>query len=75
MYVSLLMTFFYAYLKVSIILQKLKDVQEFLRVPYRDLESRQVKIHTAALSKQIENWDEVQESLAGTPYQRFLLKD
>ncbi|KAL3013106.1 hypothetical protein AAZX31_06G035800 [Glycine max] len=54
---------------------KLKDVQEFLRVPYRDLESRQVKIHTAALSKQIENWDEVQESLAGTPYQRFLLKD
>ncbi|KHN22304.1 hypothetical protein glysoja_022060 [Glycine soja] len=55
--------------------EKLKDVQEFLRVPYRDLESRQVKIHTAALSKQIENWDEVQESLAGTPYQRFLLKD
>ncbi|KAH1252447.1 hypothetical protein GmHk_04G009405 [Glycine max] len=54
---------------------KLKDVQEFLRVPYRDLESRQVKIHTAALSKQIENWNEVQEALTGTPYQRFLFKD
>ncbi|KAK7351662.1 hypothetical protein VNO77_11261 [Canavalia gladiata] len=53
---------------------KLKDVQEFLRVPYRDLQSRQVKIHTAPLSKQIENWDEVQKALIGTPYQRFLLK-
>ncbi|TKY75087.1 sulfotransferase protein [Spatholobus suberectus] len=54
---------------------KLKDVQEFLRVPHRDLESRQVKIHTAPLSKQIENWDEVQKALTGTPYQSFLHKD
>ncbi|XP_061343155.1 uncharacterized protein LOC133289275 [Gastrolobium bilobum] len=54
---------------------KLKVVQEFLRVPYRDLESRQVKIHTDPLSKQIENWDEVQKALTGTPYQSFLLKD
>lgn len=53
-------------------LQKLKDVQEFLRVPYRDLESRQVKIHTAPLSEQIQNWDEVQKALTGTPYQSFL---
>ncbi|GAU44312.1 hypothetical protein TSUD_304930 [Trifolium subterraneum] len=54
---------------------KLKDVQEFLRVPYRELESRQVKIHTAPLSMQIENWDEVQKVLTGTPYERFLYKD
>ncbi|CAJ1973371.1 unnamed protein product [Sphenostylis stenocarpa] len=54
---------------------KLKDVQEFLRVPYRDLQSRQVKIHTAPLSDQIENWDEVQKELMGTPYQRFLGKN
>ncbi|XP_061350217.1 uncharacterized protein LOC133295403 [Gastrolobium bilobum] len=54
---------------------KLKDVQEFLRLPYRDLHSRQVKIHTAPLSKQIENWDEVQKALKGTPYQSFILSD
>ncbi|WJX41331.1 hypothetical protein P8452_28698 [Trifolium repens] len=54
---------------------KLKDVQEFLRVPYRELESRQVKIHTAPLSMQIENWDEVQKVLRGTPYESFLYKD
>ncbi|KAJ1397417.1 Sulfotransferase domain [Sesbania bispinosa] len=54
---------------------KLKDVQEFLRVPYRDLESRQVKIHTGSLSKQIQNWDEVQKALTGTPYQSFLYND
>ncbi|KAJ1436800.1 Sulfotransferase domain [Sesbania bispinosa] len=54
---------------------KLKDVQEFLRLPYRELHSRQVKIHTAPLSNQIENWDEVQEELKGTPYQSFLLSD
>jgi len=56
-------------------LQKLKDVQEFLRVPYRDLESRQVKIHTAPLSEQVENWDEVQKELIGTPFQWFLGKN
>ncbi|KAF1886144.1 hypothetical protein Lal_00045373 [Lupinus albus] len=54
---------------------KLKEVQEFLRVPYRDLYSHQVKIHTAPLSKQIENWNEVQKALEGTPYQSFLLSD
>ncbi|KAI4316733.1 hypothetical protein L6164_024683 [Bauhinia variegata] len=51
---------------------KLKDIQEFLRVPYRDLYSRQVRIHTAPLSKQIENWDEVKEALKATPYKSFL---
>ncbi|KAK7291132.1 hypothetical protein RIF29_06040 [Crotalaria pallida] len=56
-------------------LTKLKEVQEFLRVPYRDLHSRQVKIHTAKLSEQIENWDEVQKCLQGTSYHSFLLSD
>lgn len=56
-------------------IQKLKDVQEFLKVPYRELESRQVKIHTAPLSMQIENWDEVQKTLTGTSYESFLYKD
>ncbi|MED6192778.1 hypothetical protein PIB30_013413 [Stylosanthes scabra] len=51
---------------------KIMDVQEFLRVPYRDLHSHQVRIHTAPLSMQIENWDEVQKALNGTPYQSFL---
>ncbi|XP_020231853.1 uncharacterized protein LOC109812322 [Cajanus cajan] len=54
---------------------KLKDVQEFLRLPYRDLHSGQVKIHTAPLCEQIENWDEVQKTLIGTPYFNFLLSD
>ncbi|KAL2973996.1 hypothetical protein AAZX31_14G078200 [Glycine max] len=54
---------------------KLKDVQEFLRLPYRDMHSRQVKIHTAPLWKQIENWDEVQKTLRGTAYQNFLFSD
>jgi hypothetical protein len=40
-----------------------------------ELESRQVKIHTAPLSMQIENWDEVQKVLRGTPYESFLYKD
>ncbi|KAK7383108.1 hypothetical protein VNO78_28777 [Psophocarpus tetragonolobus] len=54
---------------------KLKDVQEFLRLPYRDMHSRQVKIHTAPLWKQIENWEEVQKTLSGTPYEKFLFSD
>ncbi|KAF7829744.1 putative P-loop nucleoside triphosphate hydrolase superfamily protein [Senna tora] len=54
---------------------KLKDVQEFLRVPYRDLHSMQVKIHNAPLSKQIENWDDVNKTLKGTSYQSFLQSD
>lgn len=56
-------------------LQKLKDVQEFLRLPYRDMHSRQVKIHTAPLLKQIENWDDVYKTLRGTSYQNFLFSD
>jgi hypothetical protein len=47
-------------------------VQEFLRVPYIELERHQVKIHTASLSMQVEYWDEVQKVLTGTPYESFL---
>ncbi|KAL5558588.1 hypothetical protein UlMin_034799 [Ulmus minor] len=54
---------------------KLKDVQEFLRLPYRELNSRQVKIHTAPLWKQMENWDDVRKALNGTAYQSFLHAD
>ncbi|EXB75606.1 hypothetical protein L484_026082 [Morus notabilis] len=51
---------------------KLKDVQEFLKLPYRELESRQIKIHTAPLSKQVENWDDVQKALNGTSFGSYL---
>lgn len=54
---------------------KLEDVQEFLGLPYRNLQSCQFKIHTAPLSKQIENWDEVQEALKETSYESFLNSD
>ncbi|XP_057782987.1 uncharacterized protein LOC131000873 isoform X2 [Salvia miltiorrhiza] len=54
---------------------KLVDVQEFLKVPQRELSSRQVKIHKGALSSQIENWEEVERTLKGTRYERFLDDD
>ncbi|XP_052203345.1 uncharacterized protein LOC127808776 [Diospyros lotus] len=54
---------------------KLVDVQEFLRLPYRDLTSHQVKIHRGPLSKQIENWDDVAKVLNGTSYEWFLHAD
>lgn len=37
--------------------------------------SRQVKIHKGSLSEQIENWDDIQKALNGTPYERFLHAD
>ncbi|THF96082.1 hypothetical protein TEA_016137 [Camellia sinensis var. sinensis] len=54
---------------------KLKDVQDFLRVPQRDLKSQQVKIHKGSLSQHIENWDDIQRALYGTPYESFLHSD
>ncbi|KAI3448097.1 hypothetical protein Pfo_004762 [Paulownia fortunei] len=51
---------------------KLVDVQEFLKVPQRDLNSRQVKIHKGPLSSQVENWEDVKKTLKGTPYESFL---
>lgn len=54
---------------------KLADVQAFLRVPQRDLKSRQVKIHKGPLSEYVQNWDDVQMALKDTPYERFLYAD
>ncbi|KAH8498438.1 hypothetical protein H0E87_017368 [Populus deltoides] len=54
---------------------KLLDVQDFLKVPQRELKSRQVKIHKGSLSNYVENWDEVQKSLKGTLYENLLTGD
>ncbi|GLU17187.1 hypothetical protein SLE2022_335790 [Rubroshorea leprosula] len=54
---------------------KLEDVQEFLKVPRRELKSRQVKIHKGSLSSHVENWDQVQKTLKGTQYESFLYDD
>ncbi|CAN1197457.1 Probable inactive heme oxygenase 2, chloroplastic [Linum perenne] len=54
---------------------KLEQVQHFLRLPYRELTSRQIKIHSGGLSEQIANFEQVQEALKGTPYESFLRQD
>ncbi|XWS54823.1 hypothetical protein CRYUN_Cryun10bG0122400 [Craigia yunnanensis] len=45
---------------------KLLELQEFLKVPRRELRSRQVKIHKGSLSNHIQNWDDVEKALTGT---------
>lgn len=57
------------------LLQKLVDVQEFLKVPLMKLTSRQVKIHQGSLTELIWNWDEVNKTLQGTTYESFLGAD
>ncbi|KAL6560779.1 hypothetical protein OROGR_004338 [Orobanche gracilis] len=54
---------------------KLVDVQDFLKVPRRDLKTRQVKIHKGPLSSQVENWDDIKKTLNGTHYESFLQED
>ncbi|XP_021284080.1 uncharacterized protein LOC110416407 [Herrania umbratica] len=55
---------------------KLREVQEFLGLPYRELSSRQIKIHTAPLSEQVANWDDVQKALEkASSYGSFLHSD
>lgn len=54
---------------------KLVEVQEFLKVPTMNLTSRQVKIHIGPLSEHIKNWAEVNKTLTGTPYEKFLYAD
>ncbi|XP_047316117.1 uncharacterized protein LOC124919818 [Impatiens glandulifera] len=54
---------------------KLVRVQEFLNIPVRELSSRQVKIHKGQLSNHIENWDDVNKTLKGTPYETFVGSD
>ncbi|KAJ7537149.1 hypothetical protein O6H91_12G100100 [Diphasiastrum complanatum] len=55
--------------------QKLMEVQEFLGVPPRKLESRQVKIHTGPLSGLITNREEVYRALQATKFEGFLRED
>ncbi|KAH8510833.1 hypothetical protein H0E87_008387, partial [Populus deltoides] len=55
--------------------RKLLDVQDFLKVPRRELKSRQVKIHKGSLLNYVENWDKVQKSLKGTHYESLLSGD
>jgi hypothetical protein len=55
--------------------QLLNEIQEFLGVLPRKLESQQVKIHTRPLSEQIENWDEVLACLKGTKYEILVHDD
>ncbi|OUZ99822.1 Sulfotransferase domain [Macleaya cordata] len=54
---------------------KLTEVQEFLKIPQRDLKSRQVKIHKGSLAEQVENWDDVHNILKGTRYESFVHVD
>ena len=61
--------------KLSMWLQKLSDVQDFLKVPRRKLKSRQVKIHRGPLSNQIENLEHVEKALNGSQYESFLHAD
>ncbi|XP_068643101.1 uncharacterized protein [Aristolochia californica] len=53
----------------------LMDILDFLKLPPRKLESRQVKIHTKPLSTQVDNWDDVYKTLNGTQYEIYLHSD
>ncbi|CAH1413298.1 unnamed protein product [Lactuca virosa] len=55
--------------------QKMMQVEDFLKLPRMNLTSQQVKIHKGALSEHIENWDEVNKTLSGTAYEKFLQAD
>ncbi|KAH9624624.1 hypothetical protein KSS87_000779, partial [Heliosperma pusillum] len=55
--------------------ETLLKVQEFLRVPYRNLTSRQIKIHRGPTANQVENWDDIKTALNGTSHQSFLYDD
>ncbi|PKI39261.1 hypothetical protein CRG98_040317 [Punica granatum] len=52
-----------------------EDIVKNRTVPYRELKSRQVKIHKGSLSSQVQNWDDVQKTLKGTEYESFLHAD
>lgn len=54
---------------------KLIEVQDFLKLPHMKLTSQQVKIHKGSLSKHIKNWDDVNKTLYGTSYAKFLQSD
>ncbi|XP_010680420.2 uncharacterized protein LOC104895569 isoform X2 [Beta vulgaris subsp. vulgaris] len=54
---------------------KLVDVQDFLGIPHTNLTTRQVKIHKGPLNDHVKNWDDVNKTLNGTAYEKFLLID
>lgn len=54
---------------------KLIEVQDFLMLPRMKLTSQQVKIHKGSLSEHIKNWDDVNKTLFGTTYEKFLQAD
>ncbi|CAA7019416.1 unnamed protein product [Microthlaspi erraticum] len=54
---------------------RLKQVQEFLNIPVKDLSSRQVKIHRGDLSDHIKNWEDINKTLNGTEFEKFLRTD
>lgn len=62
-------------ISIICLLQKLKEVLEFLGLPVIELTSRQVKIHKGPLSEHINNWNEVAKTLKGTTYESFLQAD
>ncbi|KAG6666277.1 uncharacterized protein LOC122305765 [Carya illinoinensis] len=51
---------------------KLDNVQQFLKLPKKELTSRQIKIHKGPLSDHIRNWEDVNKTLTGTVYESFL---
>lgn len=55
--------------------EHLNEIQKFLGVPPRKLESQQVKIHTRPLSEQIQNWNEVLATLNGSKYDTLVNDD
>lgn len=60
---------------LSTVVQKLKEVQEFLSLPTMDLTSRQIKIHSGPLLDHIKNWDDVLKTINGTSYEHFIHAD
>ncbi|GKD62082.1 sulfotransferase domain-containing protein [Tanacetum coccineum] len=54
---------------------KLIQIEDFLKLPRMRLNSRQVKIHKGPLSEHIDNWDEVNKTLSGTMYEKYLTAD
>lgn len=57
------------------LMQRLEQVQEFLNIPVKNLSSRQVKIHRGDLSDHIKNWEDINKTLNGTEYEKFLGAD
>lgn len=54
---------------------RLEQVQEFLNIPVKNLSSRQVKIHRGDLADHIKNWEDINKTLNGTEYEKFLRAD